>query len=531
MPRWDTRLTAAAALAVAAAITGAMPSAAQDAEPGAAAAKPRVLVLAFAQNEPEHLDMVHALAEAALMDLGLPLVDRAQVTARLRIADLERGLLLDPETDLLAELRTRYGADVILTVRYFRQFMHERALVGGPQRFYKTDVRVRAVSADAAAVLFTGGAKTPIQARTDGFERLVSETATAAGEAMLARWRGGEGQSRPVQVLARGFGEDALLKLETALAKMPGVQKVARRDYGGPAVGAGNALVEVQLEGATEDLARSLRSLTDPAVRVTASSAERIELEPAPAPEVGFLSPKDGEVFRAGAFEARLRGSAGLSSVHVNGTAGRPDPEREGIWLVTVKIAPGRNELRATARDAFGRSAEVRIAVVRDDTPPAARVVSPEAGLVNTGEVTVEVEAHDGDGVGVAGVRVNDVALTPADSRWTGIMALAEGPNELVVVATDRAGNETRVTHALTLDSTPPSLDATVVAIIEGKVNENGVRIVCQGKEWSVADDGSFRIAVESPVGGLVTVVAIDPAGNRTEKNYRIGREGSAEPQ
>jgi hypothetical protein len=47
--------------------------------------------------------------------------------------------------------------------------------------------------------------------------------------------------------------------------------------------------------------------------------------------------------------------------------------------------------------------------------------------------------------------------------------------------------------------------------------------VTCQGKPVALNPDGSFRITVEAVPGSSVTVVAVDPAGNRAEKVYPIG--------
>ncbi|RME70584.1 MAG: hypothetical protein D6776_11455 [Planctomycetota bacterium] len=507
----------------------------QNAAP--AGPKARVLVLTFAKNEPGYADMVQGLAEAALLEHGLPLVDRGQIEARYGIENLKKGLLYDPEAKMLAELRTRFGADVVLTVTYFRQFTHQQEFAGSMHRFFKTDVRVRAIAADTGKVLFSGGGWSPIQARTDGFERLVTQTVSKAAEAIVQRWRGGEpGKPHAIELLARHFDADHLLELEAALRTTPGVLEVSRRDFGGPATGEGNALLELQIEVPIEQLTRSLRALTRPAIRVTASSGERIEVELAPEPEVGFVEPRDGAALGRRTFEVRVRASEGVQSLTVNGSPARRVPDRPGLWQVQL-TAPEQAawQLTAAARDSFGRTVQAQITVHFDTEPPTLQWLEPAAdvSLTNRRKLAVRVRARD-EGSGVAQLRVGKQPLAPSQDDptvWEGEIELNEGPNPLELVAVDRVGNRAELRREITLDSTPPSLDATVVAIIEGRVNENGVRIICQGKEWKVDDDGRFRIAVEAPVGESVTVVAIDPAGNRTEKVYRIGEGGKAEPQ
>ncbi|GIW72061.1 MAG: hypothetical protein KatS3mg102_1603 [Planctomycetota bacterium] len=621
--RRHTQAVRAAALAALAAVVAGLgalgPHAAQAQQAAGPAIKPRVLVIAFADNEPQYLDMVHGLAEQALLELGLPLVDRSQLMSRFQIEELKKGLYYDLQQHLLSELRTRYGAEVILTVGYSRQYRFTREFMGSPHRFYKTDVRVRAVSADTAAVLYSGGGSTSIQARTDEFEALVAEHARKAGEAILAKWRGGpEGAPRPVQVLARGFDHDNLQRLEGALGRMPGVLQVVRRDYGGPASGEQTALLEVALEVPVEQLAASLRALAEPAVRVVESSADRIVLVLAEQLKIGFVQPREGAVLAGPALTAVVETTGPVVAVTVNGTPASPlgsaegarrwqarlelgggthtllaaaqddlgrraeaqlrvtidarppqvrilrpaggltsqrqltvlaqvqddGPVRavtlngkpmqgggaEGTWQLEVALAEGANRLEVVAVDQAGQTGRAVLELVLDSTPPAVRVLAPQAALINRHEVTFEVEATDA-GTGVAEVQLGGRPMALAEGRWRLVHRLAEGDNAVEIVALDRAGNRTALQHRIRVDSRPPKLTATVIAVIEGTVDKQGVTVTCEGREVPVGPDGTFRITIEAPVGGTVTVVAVDAAGNRTEQVYRIGAGGRADPE
>jgi hypothetical protein len=89
-------------------------------------------------------------------------------------------------------------------------------------------------------------------------------------------------------------------------------------------------------------------------------------------------------------------------------------------------------------------------------------------------------------------------------------------------VARDRAGRTAEARSAITIDSVPPKIEGKVQAVIAGKVDKQGVTLTIDGKPIALAPDGTFRVIVEAPAGGVVTVVAIDAAGNRSEQVYQV---------
>ena len=122
------------------------------------------------------------------------------------------------------------------------------------------------------------------------------------------------------------------------------------------------------------------------------------------------------------------------------------------------------------------------------------------------------------------GVYPNGTRLTASGSAgaFSGQIALRDGQNMIVVTATDQAGLTTERRVQVTLDRTPPVLTGQVVAIIEGST-EPGSTVSYSGKPINVDSDGNFRLTVQAPPGGTITIIATDAAGNRSEQVYRIG--------
>jgi hypothetical protein len=492
---------------------------------GGAAMKPppRVLVLTFGRADKGELaPKVQGLAEEVLLDMKFPLVDESQLMAAYQLDDLERFVVIAPELTRMAELKARFGCEMIVVVQYSRIFQYEKEHFGAKSRYFKNDVRVKAIFPDTAEIVHSGGQEGTIEARQTELEQLVRDEVAKCGKRIYERWSRETVAPSVYQVVARGFDHDAVQKLEAAIQGKPGVASVVEREYGGKTQGPASALIEVRFVGTLDALKALLASIADPAVEVKSASANRIEVIPAQRMKVGFVAPAEGAVLPGGAVDVEVAVTSGVAeTVEVSGVAA--SPVGPGRFRARVALNEGENRLVARARDGLERevTAERRVAV--DARPPSVRIISPAPGAV-TNKKTIEVMLEAADEGGVAEVSVNGVRAEPAtDGRWVARLELSDGAHELVAVALDRAGQSGEARSSLTIDSVPPRIDGMVQAVIEGRVDKKGVTLTIDGKVIPLAADGSFRVVVEAPAGGTVTVVATDAAGNRAEKVYRIG--------
>jgi hypothetical protein len=156
-----------------------------------------------------------------------------------------------------------------------------------------------------------------------------------------------------------------------------------------------------------------------------------------------------------------------------------------------------------------------------DNKPPTLTVLSPKEGLVTSPDVEVVLDAPDKD---VARVEVGGRS---AQRQRPGIYAakikLAEGPNTIPVRAVDEAGNEATLSLALTLDTTPPDLTATVKVVVEGSV-ERGSAVFVEGQPVPVDMLGRWRVELAIRRGQrTVEIVAIDANGNKRVEQRAIG--------
>lgn len=573
------------------------------------AAKPRLLVLTFGKGDADVRDIVQGIAEETLLGIGFPLVDSGQLHARFQLEDLQRFLLLTPERARISELKTRFGAEAIVVVQYTRIFRYEKVFLGSKHRFFKSSVQVKVIEPDTAAVIHSSGGQTSIEARTAGLEQLVKQHVQRAGDKLLQRWKAqAKGKPHPVQIVARGFDHAHLARLETALRTVPGVLKVDRRDFGGPAIGKGNALLEVQADVNADQLARFLSTLQNPPIKVIQSTPQRIEVALARKLKIGFLTPQDGEMVPSMTVGAVVETSEPVTQLTINGVvarlvegrrwsaevplnaqggralltaAARDDLGREamakitvlvdtqppsvrileprggfaaanaqkvvvearddgpdlsvtingqeaqaagGRYMAMVQLSDGANTITAVATDRAGLSARDEVIVTLDRTPPTVRFLKPAAGLTNQRKVHVEVLARDNAGP-VRQITLNGQPMkklrTPG-GFWADL-TLADGVHQLICIATDTAGLKGQARLKVEVDATPPSLTGTVIAVIEGSVELGSQVMTEDGKPVPVDEQGNFRITVQAPVGGIVKIIAIDRAGNRAVKIYRIG--------
>jgi hypothetical protein len=197
-------------------------------------------------------------------------------------------------------------------------------------------------------------------------------------------------------------------------------------------------------------------------------------------PRKGALSPRAATIFTGTAEPGAL-----VAVAAADRTA-RTRADAKGGWRVVARLPEGRVRAAVTATDAAGNTTTKRRALTVDTTAPELALSEPAAGekITSTDAPTV-YGAVPGDDpraltftASVNGERVSRVkgadALTPEDvaasygdvSSTTvplqvdgrrfamSVGTLPQGRNTIVVKATDRAGNVTKATRVVVVDST-----------------------------------------------------------------------------
>jgi RHS repeat-associated protein len=218
---------------------------------------------------------------------------------------------------------------------------------------------------------------------------------------------------------------------------------------------------------------------------------------------------------------------AGNSTVTVNGTAATVSGT--GFASSPIGLSQGTNTITVSAQDQAGRQKTVTLTVYRDDTPPQIGNITPAAGaMLKTSAVAVSLNVTDASPVWAT---VNGQACihgsTPLTmTTFTTTLTLADGPRQLIVTASDAAGNTSTSLSNIIVDTTPPEV-FTVTATPAGWTNNNrpvlsfSTTDATSGiQQYLVSTDGTNYVPATSPLTlpvlsdgeHLISVKAVDNA-------------------
>jgi hypothetical protein len=158
---------------------------------------------------------------------------------------------------------------------------------------------------------------------------------------------------------------------------------------------------------------------------------------------------------------------------------------------------------------------------------PRARIQSGNGDFVAPGslstspKVTVTGVAFAGGQLEITGGLAPAQVRVPADGRFAVALIVAEGPARLRLTIRSDDGRSRASELAFSVDSVAPPLSITQRDAAAGKVGFSGKTepsaiVSVNGLAVIVGQDGAFTGEVANPAGGILTVVARDPAGNQT---------------
>lgn len=241
-----------------------------------------------------------------------------------------------------------------------------------------------------------------------------------------------------------------------------------------------------------------------------------------------------------------------LEAVVRLGSWGPIIPVVNGTFTIEYTLRwEGWNSLSFSARDPAGNSSSAYLTVILDTIPPQINITNPTEGkAVNTPTLNVKGSIIDPNRDTVT-VEVNNGSpqpLTLLGSNFSENVSLNPGPNTLAFNATDKAGNSTRVTWAVTLDIDPPAV--TITSPISGVIVSGMVTITVESNDGtseiaSVAllVDGQLQSTINQPPfdfdftldtsmvsSGLhtITVRAADGAGNQAAASVDVTVDNTA---
>ena len=191
------------------------------------------------------------------------------------------------------------------------------------------------------------------------------------------------------------------------------------------------------------------------------------------------------------------------------------------------EIGVGPHMLRVTIADLDGTETTIESEFERiaENQPPVLTVDEPADGiLTNETLLTVRGTVVD-DGV-VTSVTLGDQELAVAGTTFEGLATVSDGPNTLVVEATDAAGNVASVSRSFTVDLESPevvlispqssSITHQDAVRIQGFVSDlNGITDASLLGQPLTLDDGAFdTVASLSEGDNLIDLSFTDGAGN-----------------
>ena len=181
--------------------------------------------------------------------------------------------------------------------------------------------------------------------------------------------------------------------------------------------------------------------------------------------------------------------------------------------------------VEGTAEDATGGTATTAVTVRLDKTPPVIGGVSPTDGsTVVDPQVIVSGTVNDALS-GVDGVTCDGFPAMLAGSSFSCDLVLVEGPNSLLIEATDIAGNLSSFPLSLTLESIPVVLPQVTInspvelfltngddIVVSGTVDDPAATVEVAGSP--AGSGGSFSATVPLDEGrNTITAVATNAAG------------------
>nr|WP_263324623.1 Ig-like domain-containing protein [Neobacillus sp. Marseille-Q6967] len=278
----------------------------------------------------------------------------------------------------------------------------------------------------------------------------------------------------------------------------------------------GQFTVKIPVQSAGTEL---VVTATDQAGNVSTETIVVVQDVTAPAkPTVNEVSDKDSIV--TGQAEAGSKVDVKVNGAVIGtGTAGA-----DGKFSVGIPVQSADTELVITATDQAGNVSTATIVVVNaasDVTAPAKPTVNTVTDKDNT--VTGQAEAGSKVKVTVNGAEIGS-GTAGTNGQYTVAIPVQKAGTELLITATDQAGNISAATKVVVTDVTAPVKPAVNAVtdyetVLMGSAEPKSTIIAkVSGKEIGrseAVENGSFAITIPiQPAGKIIEVFAVDAAGN-----------------
>ena len=253
------------------------------------------------------------------------------------------------------------------------------------------------------------------------------------------------------------------------------------------------------------------------------------------APPLKINTPADGTITQATTININGTTEVG-ASIEVNtiplGTT------TTGYFDYSATLLEGQNNFTFIARDLANNLAVATLTIIRDTIAPPLTVTNPSTSTLLTNNPMIKINGTTEIG---AKVMLNNQFVSVDSTGYFEVpYVLAEGVNNIVVVAIDAAGNTATVTRIITLDTRAPTLSVTTPedntvtrssTIGVSGVTEVGATLLVNGNPVSInPSDGSFSTTVSllSDRTNTITIESKDAAGNMATIILRVIQDSTA---
>jgi len=201
----------------------------------------------------------------------------------------------------------------------------------------------------------------------------------------------------------------------------------------------------------------------------------------------------------------------------------------DGSFTITLNLTEGTNIVNLVASDDMGKTTTRELFIVYDTTAPTF-TVTPSARLTRDSgiKLTGSIQLISETGPVTLSVNGRNIPVN-TDGTFEYEVLLEEGQNVIDVTATDAAGNSATTELTVTRDTAAPPLNMDSVPEITSTKQltvsgtaESGAKVYINGKQV-ITTAGSFSSQVALSVGtNLITVSAVDAAGNAAEYSFTV---------
>lgn len=239
--------------------------------------KPVVMVLVAEKidGEDQTSSNVGTKLESGLLDLGMQVVDKAQLE-QIKARDIELNY---KNPDKAAALGRRFGADIVLIGEANAEDAGADMVYGERLYFYTANIDVKAVRTDTGTILavdsYTAkkGAGGPRPAARAAFNTAGAKLAPQIINKLFSRWQKEVYNQTDYQLVVSAPSLQKLTAFETALKNVDGIQNVYRRMFLNNV-----GILNIDYSGSATQLEKELGMLQKPKVNITGTTQNRLDV-------------------------------------------------------------------------------------------------------------------------------------------------------------------------------------------------------------------------------------------------------------